>query len=376
MRIALIDCPITPLEIFWEDVYFPDMPFPLSDFLHKEPNELQHWNFHTHDIIVQDMIKELQKFQPVVMGINDHQSTNGLILERLIKQMFPRVLVFFSPTAMSRKELLDKANHSAYRLRQRTRAVAGKIRFRSSWKDEHLFSDLEPEIAHKALQMAQGYIDKYQLHAWRSYLPVDAFRRVLETLEILEDCFDSDHCIWGKDTLQILDIGAASWTYAPALYQFFALSHTAKPRSVFLTGIELDPYRLDMEGYSCVDHALSYVDPIATHSRYLNENILQHEPKEKYDVVTLLGPYMTCEEHLMDGLPLEFFEPEKIIACANTLHKDQGAFLVTHRSLDVYRLQQDIFATLNYQPAIKGRFHSALTEQDQAFVSLIDKSNS
>lgn len=375
MRIALIDCPTAPLEIYWEDVYFPDMPFPLSDFLHKEPNELLHWNFNTEAIKVQDMIQELQKFQPVVIGINDHESTNGLVLERLIKQMFPRALVFFSPTAMSRKELLDKANHSAYRLRQRTRAVAGKIRFRSSWSDEQLFADLDPEIAHKALALAQDYIEKYQLHAWRSYLPVDAFRRVLETLEILEDCFASSHCIWQKDTLQILDIGSASWTYAPALYQFFALSHTTTPRSVFLTGIELDPYRLDMDGYSCVDHALSYVDPIAIHSRYLNENILQHEPKEKYDVVTLFGPYMTCEEHLMGGLPLDFFEPERLIACANTLHKDQGAFLVTHRSLDLYRLQQDMFVALNYQPAIKGKFQSSLTGQDQAFVSLIDKSS-
>lgn len=374
MRIALIDCPTTPLELYWQDVYFPDTPFPLSDFLHKEANEVRHWNFHEETIVVQEMIQELQKFQPVVVGINDHQSTNGLVLERLIKQMFPRALVFFSPTAMSRQDLLDKANHSAYRLRQRTRPVAGKIRFRSSWEDAQLFADLPPQVAERALGMAHDYIERYQLHAWRGYLPVDAFRRVLETLEILEDCFGAEHGIWAKDTLQILDIGSASWTYAPALYQFFALSHTEQPRAVFLTGIELDPYRLDMEGYSCVDHALSYVDPISTHSRYLNENVFQHEPKEKYDVVTLLGPYMTCEEHLMGGLPMEFFDPEKLMCWANVLHKDQGAFLVTHRCIDLYRLQQDMFASLSLEPTLKGKFHSVLTEQDQAFVSLIDKS--
>ncbi len=374
MRIALIDCPTTPLELYWQDVYFPDTPFPLSDFLHDEVNELRHWDFNTEERpSVQHMVQELQSFQPVVLGINDRGSTNGLVLERLIKQIFPRALVFFSPDAMTPQQLLDKANLSAYRLRQRTRSVAGKIRFRSSWSDDALFADLSPEIAPKALNMANEYIEKYQLHAWRKYLPVTAFRRVLETLEILEDCFSPEHSIWQKKTLQILDIGSANWTYAPALYQFFALSHTESPRSVFLTGIELDPYRLDMEGYSCVDHALSYVDPIASYSRYLNENVFEHEPKEKYDVVTLFGPYITCEEHLMGGLPLEYFQPEDLINYANALHKEQGAFLVTHRCLDVYKKQQDIFKALEYTPTIKGRFRSLLTEQCQAFVSLIEK---
>ncbi|PKL78641.1 MAG: hypothetical protein CVV27_03000, partial [Candidatus Melainabacteria bacterium HGW-Melainabacteria-1] len=170
------------MQIQWEDVYFPDAAFPISDFLHDEANQLRIWDLR-QGLTAQLLVQELLAYQPVVLGISDHHSTNGLVLERLIKQMFPRALVFFSVGHIEPEELLDKANQSAFRLRQRTRPVAGKMRFRSSWSDADLLEQLAPLQPETAQARIADFEARYQLGAWRQYLPLGAYIAMLETLE-------------------------------------------------------------------------------------------------------------------------------------------------------------------------------------------------
>ncbi len=373
MKIALIDCPQTPLELNWHDVYFPDVPFPISDFLHDEPNELRNWHFESSQVDdVQAVIQEIQNFQPVVVGINDHQSTNALVLERLIKQMFPRALVFFSPTAIAPEQLMDKANQSAYRLRQRTRPVSGKIRFRSCWSLESFLHDIPPDNQGDIKAKITHLIEAYELAHWADQVPQFAFVRILETLEILEDAYPAEHPLWAQRNLRLLDVGSARWDYAPALYQFFSLAYTDTPRQVFLTGIELDAYRLDQEGYSCVDYALTYIDTIASFSRYLNQNILEHHPQQAYDVITHFNPYLISESHLFGGLPLEFYYPDKLLACLLSLRQPQGSLLITQNQSKDFVAQQVLFQEQALKPRLEGAFCSALSKQYEAFVSVLE----
>lgn len=346
------------------------MPFPISDFLHDEPNELRLWDFRQdEDLTVAQLVQELQAYQPVVLGISDHRSTNGLVLERLIKQMFPRALVFFSADALDRDNLLDRANHSSFRLRQRTRPVAGKMRFRSAWDPATLFADLPEAQQPVAWELAQALEQRYALQSWRQLLPLTAYRQVLETLELLEDCFPSEHPLWDKRQVRLLDIDAGRWSYAPALYQFFVHAYTEQPRQVFLTGVELDPYRLDPEGYSCVDYALSYIDPIASYTRYLNQNVMEHTAQQPYDVITQFRPYMFCQEHLFAGLPLEFFRPREVFLHALSLAQPGGSLVITHAHAESYFQQQELFKELGYQPSINGAFRSRLSGDVRGFVS-------
>ncbi|HEY9841891.1 MAG TPA: hypothetical protein V6D23_15620 [Candidatus Obscuribacterales bacterium] len=381
MRIALIECPLHPLQIAWEDVYFPDAAFPISDFLYDEPNELRVWDFQTDNALTtQALVQELLSFQPVVLGISDHFSTNGLVLERLIKQMFPRALIFFAPDAIDPEDLLDKANQSAFRLRQRTRPVAGKMRFRSSWSETELLDTLNPEpdtdasVREQTAAMVQAFESRYALESWRRYLPLGAYTAVLETLELLEDCFPGSHPLWEQRQVRLLDVGAARWAYAPALYQFFALAHTQQPRQVFLTGIEIDPYRLDPEGYSCVDHALSYLDPVSSHIRYLNQDVLSYVPQQPYDVISLFKPYITRQEHLYGGLPLEFYRPEAMFGHLLHLLQADGVLLLSHRQADALTSEQDLLGALGALPLVKALFCSRLRQRLSGIVTLMSAS--
>lgn len=352
------------------------MPFPISDFLHDEPNELRQFYFPSTQVeAVQEVIQEIQNFQPVVVGINDHQSTNALVLERLIKQMFPRALVFFSPTAIPAEQLMDKANHSAYRLRQRTRPVSGKIRFRSCWSLDSFLSENTSPYSEKIKAKITHLIESYELAHWADQVPQAAFMRILETLEILEDVYGATHPIWRQRHLRLLDVGSARWDYAPALYQFFSLAYTDTPRQVFLTGVELDPYRLDQEGYSCVDHALTYIDTIASYSRYLNQNIMEHQPQQPYDVITHFNPYLLSEAHLFGGLPLESYYPEQVLAYLLTLRHPEGSLLITHNRAQDFAVQQSLLQAEGLVPRLEGAFCSALSQQYEAFVSVLETQN-
>lgn len=374
MKIALIECPQHPLQIAWEDVYFPDAAFPIDDFLHDEPNQLRLWDFaQDPDLTTQALVQELQAYQPVVLGISDHHSTNGLVLERLIKQMFPRALVFFSPSQIDPEDLLDKANQSAFRLRQRTRPVAGKMRFRSSWTHEELLARLAPADPEAASGLIQGLEARYSLEAWRNYLPLGAYAAVLETLELLEDCFPAEHPLWQQRQIRLLDVGAARWAYAPALYQFFALAHSEQPRQVYLTGIELDPYRLDEEGYSCVDYALSYLDPVASHIRYLNQDVLSFSPQQPYDLISLFRPYITHQEHLFGGLPLEFYKPDALLSHLMSLLQPEGALLLSHSHPETLASEQALLAAVGLPPLVHAAFCSRLSQRLRGFVTLLPK---
>lgn len=373
MRIALIECPQHPLQIVWEDVYFPDAAFPISDFLYDEPNELRVWDFNQDTgLTPQMLVQDLQGYQPVVLGISDNHSTNGLVLERLIKQMFPRALVFFSVGSIAPEDLLDRANNSAFRLRQRTRPVAGKMRFRSSWDDAELYAGMEPEAADEARSLVAALEQRYQLASWRQYLPLGAYAAVLETLELLEDCFPKSHAIWQQRMLRLLDVDAGRWGYAPALYQFFSLSHTDQPRNVFLTGIELDPYRLDEEGYSCADYALSYLDPIASHIRYLNQDVLSYVPQQPYDLITLFRPYITRQEHLFGGLPLEYYRPAEVLAHLLRQLQPHGALLLSHSHPESLEAERALLAGLGIEQPVQAAFCSRLSRRLRGFVTLIE----
>lgn len=350
------------------------MPFPISEFLHDESNQLQVWDFNSDpDFGIQQLIQELQAFQPVVLGINDRQSTNGLVLERLIKQMFPRALVFFSPHAMTAEELMNKANQAGFKLRHQTRPMAGKIRFRASWELAELFQTQDSAARSAALEKAQQLIKQYQLDDWLHYLPQAAFRQVLETLELLEDCFGASHQVWQNGHLRILDVGAGRWAYASALYHFFAYAHSETARQVFLTGVEIDPYRVDNDGYSCVDHALSYVDPIASVCRYLSQSIFDYQPQQPYDVVTLFKPCLNRQEHLQSGMPLEFFHPQKLLQQAASSASATGSILITQQdALGVEHLNHDL-RSLHWVPRVHGVFNSELLPDQSCFVSVTEK---
>lgn len=370
MKVLLIEAPTGYIsDLHWEDVYFPDAAFPISDFLNHEQNQAKVFNYQVTPFDMKAFLQELQTFQPVVVGINDHQTTNGLVLQRVIKQMFPRALLFFSPTQMTLEHLLDKANESAYNLRHRTRPVAGKLRLRSAWKSPSIFEHLSPKHMEKAESMASRYIEQYHFEDWKQRLEPAVFRKNLYMFEILEDLLPKEAKLWEKDTLRILDVGAGDWSYAPAIYHFFQQAYTDTPRTVYLTGIEIDPYRTDAFGYSKVDYARSYVDPMSSHCRYLVQDILEYHPESQFDVLLQFLPFVLEKAHLFWGLPLAFFKPLETIQHLQELASPEAYLLIANEIQAEFETQKDLLKECQITPEIAGAFFSHLRQGYMGYVS-------
>lgn len=374
MKIALIEAPTSqPLKAFrWEDVYFPETPFPICDYLNDCQNELRVWDLESESPLDgKKLIQDLQSFQPVVIGINDRQTTHGLVIERLIKQMFPRALVFFSPTQMTHRELLDKANQNAFSLRHRTKPMAGKVRLRRTWEDDELFAVMPEALQPQAYALEAEFLQKYSLNDWKQYLPDAAYRRNLYMLEILEECLPAHLPLWEQRVLRILDVGAGDWCYAPAIYQFFRYAYSEVPRKVYLTGVELDPYRIDDEGYSRVDYALSYIDPVASQCRYLIQDIGDYAPELPYHAILQFLPLVLEAAHLFWGLPLKFYHPQASLHHLLEILAPEGAMLVANEIPPEFERQLQLWQGEGQTPYLEGAFYSRFRQALAGFVSAI-----
>jgi SAM-dependent methyltransferase len=375
LKIALIEAPTHSLTSFrWEDVYFPETPFPICEYLNDQQNELRIWDLEKESPPDgKRLIKDLLSFQPVVVGINDHQTTHGLVIERLVKQMFPRALVFFSPQQMTPQELLDKANQNAFSLRHRTKPMAGKIRMRRTWENEELFSVLPAAIQPQAYALEAEFNQKYSLNDWKQYLSDAAYRRNLYMLEILEETLPAHLPFWQQRVLRILDVGAGAWSYAPAIYQFFRYAHSEAPRKVYLTGVELDPYRIDDDGYSRVDYALSYIDPIASQCRYLIQDIGDYKPELPYHVILQFLPLVLETAHLFWGLPLKYYHPQASLQHLLELLAPEGAMVIANEIPAEFEYQLKLWQAEKVTPYLEGAFYSRFRQAVAGFVSAANK---
>lgn len=376
MRIALIDVPLGRMaHPRWEDICFPGMHFPIHEFLSHTQNQLKVWDFkHAHSFDIQKFLSELQDFQPVIVGINDFGTTNGLIIQTLIKQSFPQVMIFYSPDSMSAEDLIEQANQAAFSLRHRTKPMAGRVRMRKNWKDDTLFSIFNSaEQIKKAQMIEEQFYQTYQLNQWKQYLPAEAYRRTLYTLEILEQFFEKSLACWKEKTLRILDIGAGDWSYAPAIYQFFKHKFTDEPRMVYMTGIEVDPYRVNQEGYSNVDYACSYIDPIASYCTYLTEDILHYEPEAHFNIALQFLPFVLRKAPLYWGLPLKYFQPEKQLSHTLNLLIENGYIFIANEIQEEFEDQQLIFSKLQIAPLKAEAVCSQIRSSSIGFGSLAQK---
>lgn len=358
----------------WEDVYFPEAVFPISEFLSKDLNQVQIWDLAQWEAVeAHRLVQELQAYQPVVIGINDRRTTNGLVLERLIKQIFPRILTFFNPDCMTVEQLLDQANKSAFSLRNRTRPMSGKIRMRRNWKEDELFAFLPPEKRMDAHAQEADFCERYQLQEWKNLLSASDYRKNIYIIEMLTDALPDTASLWQKSTLRLLDIGAGNWAYAIGLYQFFQHHLTDKPRKVYLTGIELDPYRIDAEGYSNADYALSYIDRIASHCRYQIQDVLEYQSPEPCDAIFQFLPLVLPQAHLIWGLPLNYFHPLEQLKHLWQLLCPGGSLVVANEMIQEYETQQQLFAQTGIQATLKGAFYSNLRHSYTGFVSVAQR---
>ncbi len=139
---------------------------------------------------------------------------------------------------------------------------------------------------------------------------------------------------------RILDIGCKNWFYVKGEYEFFKSFCS----DITLDGVEIDAHRLYINFYSRFEVAKFYIKGLKN-TNYIAGNLL--DIKEKYDYIIWILPFVSINPHKFWGLPLKFFEPEKLLLHAFSLLKDNGQMLIINQGEKEAEIQQELFKKLN-----------------------------
>ena len=190
------------------------------------------------------------------------------------------------------------------------------------------------------LRQEQAYCARYDLHAFRATCTRQRYLETLTHLEFLEQLMGTQPLpSAGGRPLQWLDVGAKNWSYVQAL-DAFAASRTPNYQ---LTGIELDPGRRYADFRCRADYARAFMASLPR-TRYRAGDVMAHHAR--YDVITVLLPFVFADPLLAWGLPLRHFDPLAMLAHAVSLLNDDGVLLILNQGKAESVRQGELFEVL------------------------------
>ncbi len=127
-----------------------------------------------------------------------------------------------------------------------------------------------------------------------------------------------------KDFISVLDIGSKNWSYARGEHSFF----DSFCNNFSLTGVEIDAYRLYYNFYTRYEVSKFYIKNLKN-TQYIAGNLL--ELKTSYDYIIWILPFVLESPLKLWGLPKRFFMPEKLLAHAYSIMKDEGQMLIVNQ---------------------------------------------
>ena len=234
---------------------------------------------------------------------------------------------------------------------------------------ENLFEDFSGEKREIAEEKEKFYLERYRF----DYLKQNSTRRNylenLATTELLENFLSSGFD--NKESIKILDIGSKNWFYASGEYHFF--KYSGKEKEVFLTGIEIDAFRVYSDFHTRHDYAEFYIKNLEN-ARYIADDFMQH--KEKYDYIIWFFPFVT-EFPLQEwGLPLSKFKPAEMLLHAYDSLNPGGKILIVNQDEKEYKIQQEFLKKLNLSYEKKGDFKNSFLEYERnRYVTIISKNS-
>lgn len=185
------------------------------------------------------------------------------------------------------------------------------------------------------------------------------------TKDVLSQFFKKNQ----KENLKILDIGSKNWFYAKGEYEFFNLFSS----DFFLTGVELDAYRLYSNFYSRYEVAQYYIKDLKN-TKYLVDDLLNIQGK--FDYITWFLPFITITPLLFWGLPKKYFKPEKMLMHAYNLLSENGQMLIVNQGESEARIQKELLEKLNINFVELGKIKSEFFEyKNERFGFLVEKHN-
>ena len=179
---------------------------------------------------------------------------------------------------------------------------------------------------------AERLIRTYHLLNWLQFSDLDNLLENFYYLEMLESALLHSN-IELQDYIQVADIGVSHWFYVRSFYALLMWYKTSAPRSFWLSGYEIDPFRVYLNFYSRYDLAQAYIQGLQNVSYHPKEFSIQ---AEKYHIITLLFPFIFLRDHLQWGLPYKLFHPEILLQNASLSLKNKGLMIIVNQGEEEY----------------------------------------
>lgn len=246
-------------------------------------------------------------------------------------------------------------NKFDYFLRQKLKFTRGHFPIQNEGKND-LFELLDEQRKKIALEKEIHFYNHYNLKDLKNS---STKRNYLENLYILELLQNQLDLTKAKNNISILDIGSKNWFYAKGEYQFFK-NHSFK-KSITLTGIEIDAYRVYSSFYSRYDSAQNNIKGL-NNANYISGDLLNHF--DKYDYITWFFPFLTKEPLLYWGLPLDFYKPKQLLLHAFSLLNKNGTMIIMNQGEEEYIIQKTLLLNNNINFIEINEFKSSFLDYD------------
>lgn len=172
---------------------------------------------------------------------------------------------------------------------------------------------------------------RYGLDRLGEKLDARSFLLNLAKLEQMETLASQAGLALPARPIRVLDIGSQSFVYAPALSLFFSRWGTQRPRTVELTGIEIDANRRRWSLHTRRDLARYYAS-LVPWTVYQAGDFLEAPFPHRFDAVTWFRPHLAVEPLLAAGLPRRLHRPELQMRRAFELLEPHGALFFSFQS--------------------------------------------
>lgn len=212
--------------------------------------------------------------------------------------------------------------------------------------------------------------EKYDLSYLKNNSTRQNYLENLYTIDVLDKYLTLDF----QENIRALDIGCKNWCYARGEYAFFKKFCN----NLQLDGVEIDPNRLYSNFYSRKEVAKFYIKGL-DHVNYIEENFLGVNARvnagvnKKYDYIVWVLPFVVKEPLLKWGLPLKYFQPEKMLEHAYKLLNENGMIFIINQGESEYDIQVELCKKLNITFTPIGKIDSDFWNYEISRYALIIK---
>lgn len=198
---------------------------------------------------------------------------------------------------------------------------------------------------------AQYHFDYYEKNR-----RVEEIKENFFYLAMLDSAFEQSQTAFPPN-VTAADIGPSSWFYVHALHAALTWYQSSVPRTVHLTGYEMDAFRLYSDFHTRRDHALGNMQGLAgIEYREKGFEILP----STCDLITLFFPFVFLKDHLEWGLPGNLFEPMDLLNTAWNSLKPGGLLLIVNQGLEEHTAELKNLEHLGIKPTASIRMEPLL----------------